>query len=52
MQALDFHRENIISYEEKKTWHKNLYHMFWHEQQAEKSNIYLVLQFLELKVGV
>ena len=43
-----------MKFGESKSWYKNLYHMYWHEQGSgeKRENVYVILQLLELKKEV
>ena len=56
-EALTYHKEKVVKFGESKSWYKNLYHMYWHDQTesggssvaGKRENVYVILQFLELK---
>lgn len=54
IEALEYHKEKVVKFGESKSWYKNLYHMYWHEQGSgeKRENVYVILQLLELKKEV
>jgi hypothetical protein len=42
--------EKTVVFNEVKTWYKDLYNLLW--DLDLKENVYLILQFIEMKAGV